>query len=130
MQQGPGAAGSKYSTWLTVLQSADQLVDCLADLQVAALKQSSVVVMYASAYGNTAALAQAISRGVTKGGVAVNTVNLELSSLEEVLAAVKQADGFTIGSPTLGGHMPTPVQVSDHSGASSATIGQPGNITT
>jgi len=71
-----------------VLQSADQLVDCLADLQVAALKQSSVVVMYASAYGNTAALAQAISRGVTKGGVAVNTVNLELSSLEEVLAAV------------------------------------------
>eukprot|EP00775_Hariotina_reticulata_P010362 gene10362-10520_t len=79
--------------------------------QVAALKQSSVVVMYASAYGNTAALAQAISRGVTKGGVAVNTVNLELSSLEEVLATVKQADGFTIGSPTLGGHMPTPVQL-------------------
>ena len=78
------------------------------------MQQSSVVVMYASAYGNTAALAQAISRGVTKGGVAVNTVNLELSSLEEVLAAVKNADGFTIGSPTLGGHMPTPVQVKRH----------------
>lgn len=67
--------------------------------------------MYASAYGNTAALAQAISRGVAKGGVGVNTVNLELASLEEVVATVKQSDGFTIGSPTLGGHMPTPVQV-------------------
>lgn len=67
--------------------------------------------MYASAYGNTAALAQAISRGVTKGGVGVNTVNLELASLDEVVNAVKSSNGFTIGSPTLGGHMPTPVQV-------------------
>jgi flavorubredoxin len=64
-----------------------------------------------SAYGNTAALAQAISRGVTKGGIAVNTVNLELSPLDEVVASVKQADGFVIGSPTLGGHMPTQVQL-------------------
>lgn len=79
--------------------------------QVAALQTSNVVVMYASAYGNTAALAQAVSRGITKGGVAVSTLNLELSSLDEVVAAVKAADGFTIGSPTLGGHMPTPVQV-------------------
>jgi flavin reductase (DIM6/NTAB) family NADH-FMN oxidoreductase RutF len=38
-------------------------------------------------------------------------VNLELASLDEVVAAVKQSDGFTIGSPTLGGHMPTPVQL-------------------
>jgi flavorubredoxin len=67
--------------------------------------------MYASAYGNTAALAQAISRGLTKGGVGVSTVNLELTALDEVVANIKDADGFTIGSPTLGGHMPTPVQV-------------------
>eukprot|EP00879_Flechtneria_rotunda_P002337 GHRR01002532.1.p1 GENE.GHRR01002532.1~~GHRR01002532.1.p1 ORF type:complete len:683 (+),score=243.39 GHRR01002532.1:141-2189(+) len=79
--------------------------------QVAALAYSSVLVLYASAYGNTAALAQAISRGVTKGGVAVNTINLEVTDLEEVKAAIKAADGFTIGSPTLGGHMPTPVQL-------------------
>jgi flavorubredoxin len=29
-----------------------------------------VAVLYASAYGNTAALAQAISRGITKAGAA------------------------------------------------------------
>jgi flavorubredoxin len=80
-------------------------------LQIAAAKTSNVVVMYASAYGNTAALAQAISRGVVKSGVAVKTVNLEVTPLDDVVAAVKQSDGFTIGSPTLGGHMPTPVQV-------------------
>ena len=37
----------------------------------------NVVVLYASAYGNTAALAQAISRGITKSGVGVQTLNLE-----------------------------------------------------
>ncbi|KAF8073046.1 dfa6 [Scenedesmus sp. PABB004] len=79
--------------------------------QVAALARSSVCVMYASAYGNTAALAQAISRGVTKGDVAVNTINLELVTLDEVVSAIKASDGFVIGSPTLGGHMPTPVQL-------------------
>lgn len=79
--------------------------------QIAAAKTSNVVVMYASAYGNTAALAQAISRGVVKSGVAVKTVNLEVTPLDDVVAAVKQSDGFTIGSPTLGGHMPTPVQL-------------------
>jgi hypothetical protein len=33
-----------------------------------AADQASVAVLYASAYGNTAALAQAISRGITKAG--------------------------------------------------------------
>lgn len=80
-------------------------------MQIAAAKTSNVVVMYASAYGNTASLAQAISRGIVKSGVAVNTVNLEVTPLDDVVAAVKGSDGFTIGSPTLGGHMPTPVQV-------------------
>lgn len=79
--------------------------------------------MYASAYGNTAALAQAISRGLVKGGVAVNTINLEVTPLDDVVAAVKASDGFTIGSPTLGGHMPTPVQVGDCGAMRVAPIG-------
>ncbi len=39
--------------------------------QIAAAEQASVAVLYASAYGNTAALAQAISRGITKAGDAL-----------------------------------------------------------
>lgn len=80
-------------------------------LQVEALGTSNVAVFYASAYGNTAALAQAISHGLTKAGMAVNTVNLELASVDEVQQTIKSTNGFVIGSPTLGGHMPTQVQV-------------------
>ncbi len=38
--------------------------------QIAAASEANVAVLYASAYGNTAALAQAISRGITKAGAA------------------------------------------------------------
>ncbi|CAD7701125.1 unnamed protein product [Ostreobium quekettii] len=70
----------------------------------------SVLVMYASAYGNTAALAQAISRGITKAGVGVQTLNLEVAEPQEISDAISKTNGFVMGSPTLGGHMPTQVQ--------------------
>lgn len=66
--------------------------------QIKAADRSNVLVLYASAYGNTTALAQAISRGITKAGVAVNTLNLEMCSLEEVTQGIKEADGFIIGA--------------------------------
>ncbi|MBH8572656.1 diflavin flavoprotein [Nostocaceae cyanobacterium CENA369] len=70
----------------------------------------TVALIYASAYGNTATLAQAIARGITKAGVAVESINCEFTDPEEIRAAVEKADGFVMGSPTLGGHAPTPVQ--------------------
>lgn len=69
-----------------------------------------VALLYASAYGNTATLAQAIARGITKAGVGVESINCEVAEPAEIQAAVEKAAGFIIGSPTLGGHMPTPVQ--------------------
>lgn len=78
--------------------------------QVKAAGAASVAVLYASAYGNTAALAQAISKGVTKAGVGVETLNLEYVSVAEVEETLEKCAGFVIGSPTLGGHMPTQVQ--------------------
>ena len=51
------------------------------------------------------------SRGISKSGVSIETVNCELSSASEVAEIVSKSDGFVVGSPTLGGHMPTPVQV-------------------
>lgn len=74
-----------------------------------AASRASVAVFYASAYGNTAALAQAIARGATKAGVGAEAVNLEDAPLSEVEAALRRCAGFAIGSPTLGGHMPTQV---------------------
>jgi len=70
----------------------------------------TVALIYASAYGNTATLAQAIARGITKAGVAVESINCEFTDPEDIRVAVEKSAGFVIGSPTLGGHAPTPVQ--------------------
>jgi flavorubredoxin len=70
----------------------------------------SVALIYASAYGNTATLAQAIAKGLTKAGVGVESINCEFTEPAEIQAAVEKCDGFIIGTPTLGGHMPTQVQ--------------------
>ena len=70
----------------------------------------TVALIYASAYGNTATLAQAIARGITKAGVSVEAINCEFTEPEEIKAAIAKSAGFVIGSPTLGGHAPTPVQ--------------------
>ncbi|MCS7031358.1 MAG: diflavin flavoprotein [Gloeomargarita sp. SKYG116] len=70
----------------------------------------TVALLYASAYGNTATLAQAMGRGLTKGGVRVESLNCEFASPEEIRQVVSQAQGIILGSPTLGGHAPTQMQ--------------------
>ncbi|MBD2409214.1 flavin oxidoreductase [Nostoc calcicola FACHB-389] len=70
----------------------------------------TIALIYASAYGNTATLAQAIARGITKAGVAVESINCEFTDPEDIRAAVEKSAGFVMGSPTLGGHAPTPIQ--------------------
>ncbi|MDF5733214.1 MAG: diflavin flavoprotein [Rhizonema sp. PD38] len=69
----------------------------------------TVALLYASAYGNTATLAQAIALGLTKGGVAVESINCEFAQPEEIRAAVEKSEGFIIGTPTIGANAPTPI---------------------
>ncbi|MCP2729876.1 diflavin flavoprotein [Limnofasciculus baicalensis] len=73
-------------------------------------QDSTVALLYASAYGNTGTVASAIARGITKAGVAVESINCEVTEPDEIRAVVEKADGFIMGSPTLGGHAPTPIQ--------------------
>ncbi len=73
-------------------------------------KELSVALIYASAYGNTATIAQTLARGITKAGVAVESINAEQADPDEIRAAVEKSAGFLIGSPTLGGHAPTQIQ--------------------
>jgi flavorubredoxin/flavin reductase (DIM6/NTAB) family NADH-FMN oxidoreductase RutF len=73
-------------------------------------KELKVALIYASAYGNTTTLAQAIASGITKAGVGVESINAEIAQPEEIKAAVETSAGFIFGSPTLGGHAPTPIQ--------------------
>ena len=73
-------------------------------------KNFNVALIYASAYGNTATLAQAIARGITKAGFGLNTINAEFAESEDIKTAIEKCDGFIFGSPTLGGHAPTQIQ--------------------
>ena len=73
-------------------------------------QEFKVVLLYASAYGNTATLASAIAHGLVQSGIAVESINCELAEPEEIARAIQTCDGFIIGSPTLAGHAPTQIQ--------------------
>ncbi len=68
-----------------------------------------VALLFASAYGNTASIADALARGINKTGVKVESLNCEFSSPNDLLNAIKEAHAYLIGSPTIGGHAPTPI---------------------
>ena len=69
----------------------------------------SVGLLYASAYGNTAAIADALARGVARSGVRVESLNCEFAEPEHLQQTIRGCDALLIGSPTLGGHAPTPI---------------------
>jgi flavorubredoxin/flavin reductase (DIM6/NTAB) family NADH-FMN oxidoreductase RutF len=78
--------------------------------QTEQLRTLSVAILYASAYGNTAAMAQAVARGLAQADVGVDLINCEVATPAQIQHAVEQADGLLLGSPTLGGHLPTQMQ--------------------
>ncbi len=69
----------------------------------------TVALLFASAYGNTAAIADALARGVSRTGIRVSSLNCEFTPADELVSTIQQADAVLIGSPTLGGHAPTPI---------------------
>jgi flavorubredoxin len=73
------------------------------------VKGEGVVVAYASAYGYTKAIANAISEGINTSGVKAELVNLEDVTTADVLAKVGKAKGLVLGSPTIVNDMVPPV---------------------
>jgi flavorubredoxin/flavin reductase (DIM6/NTAB) family NADH-FMN oxidoreductase RutF len=73
-------------------------------------QERSVALLYASAYGNTATVAQAIAKGLTDADITVESINCEFADPSHITAVVERCDGFIIGSPTLAGHAPTQIQ--------------------
>lgn len=69
-----------------------------------------VALIYASAYGNTAILANAIAQGLIQAGIAVESINCERIDSAHLAKTIETSDGVIIGSPTLGGHAPVQVQ--------------------
>jgi len=73
-------------------------------------QELKVAVIYASAYGSTAILAGAVTQGLIESGIAVESINCELSQSTDLAQVIEASDGFIIGSPTLGGHAPVQIQ--------------------
>lgn len=73
-------------------------------------QQPRVALLYASAYGNTARMADAIAQALTAAQVAVEAINCELADPNTLIDTLNQCDGFIMGSPTLGGHAPIQIQ--------------------
>ncbi|MDX2213465.1 MAG: diflavin flavoprotein [Oculatellaceae cyanobacterium bins.114] len=69
-----------------------------------------VALLYASAYGNTTAMAGAIAQGLQQADITVESINCEFTDLADITEAIETSDGFIIGSPTLAGHAPTQIQ--------------------
>ncbi len=68
-----------------------------------------IALIYASAYGNTASIGDALAKGINKTSVEVDSINCEFTTNDVLVKAIQNADGYLIGSPTLGGHAPTPI---------------------
>ena len=68
-----------------------------------------IALIYASAYGNTASIGDALAKGITSTSVEVESINCEFSASDDLIESIKKADGYLLGTPTLGGHAPTPI---------------------
>jgi flavorubredoxin len=62
-----------------------------------------LLVLYASAYGNTAKMAEAVSSGAAAAGVETSLFDLTATDIGSLLDEVERADGIAIGSCTING---------------------------
>ncbi|MDK2820848.1 MAG: hypothetical protein PWP31_813 [Clostridia bacterium] len=71
--------------------------------------RKKVLVLYTSAYGYTAQLAEAVGKGLERGGVEVEVLELTQHPVTELLDKIEAANGLLIGSPTINRDAVSPV---------------------
>ena len=72
-------------------------------------KKPALIVLYASAYGNTARMAESIAEGAREGGMDVSVFDLEVADPISLLDKVESADALAVGSLTIEGDAVKPV---------------------
>ena len=68
-----------------------------------------VAVVYASAYGNTAAMAAKVAEGLSAGGASPVVLNSVETPMQAIVDELETAAGLLIGTPTLNGNVPHPI---------------------
>src|SRR5512134_161406 len=71
--------------------------------------EKTVAIVYASAYGNTAAMAGKVAEGVRAGGVTPVLMNAVEVPMETIIDEFEVSAGFLIGTATLNGNVPQPI---------------------
>jgi flavorubredoxin len=71
--------------------------------------EKKVTVVYASAYGNTAAMADKVAEGVRSAGVKATLFNCVAVPMNEIIDEFETSAGFLIGTPTLNANVPEPI---------------------
>ena len=72
-------------------------------------KVPTVLVFVASAYGNTASMAESFAEGVRQNGCKVKIFNLESADVAEFVDQIEAADAIAVGSLTINGDAVRPV---------------------
>ncbi|WP_287155844.1 FprA family A-type flavoprotein [Candidatus Solincola tengchongensis] len=72
-------------------------------------EEKKLLVFYASAYGNTAALAEKIAEGARSEGVRVTVMDVAATELGLMIDRIEAADGIAVGSATINGDAVEPV---------------------
>jgi flavorubredoxin/flavin reductase (DIM6/NTAB) family NADH-FMN oxidoreductase RutF len=84
--------------------NVDELIDRYRSWSEAQSKAEKIVaVFYVSDYGYSDRISQAIARGITKTGVAVEMVDLKSAEPQELQELVGRSAGIVIGMPPLSG---------------------------
>ncbi len=68
-----------------------------------------VAVVYATAYGNTGAMAEKVAEGLRAGGASPVVLNSVETPMQAIVDELETAAGFLVGTPTLNGNVPHPI---------------------
>ncbi len=71
--------------------------------------EKKVAIVYASAYGNTARMAEKVAEGVARSGAVPVLMNSVEVPMEKIIDEFEESSGFLIGTATLNGNVPHPI---------------------
>jgi flavorubredoxin len=94
LRADPWSCVEKYREWSSVPAVSDE---------------KSLLVFYASAYGNTAMLAEGIAEGARSGGVKATVMDAAATELGMMIDRIEAADGIAVGSTTINADAVEPV---------------------
>ncbi len=73
------------------------------------LSERKAAIVYASAYGNTAAMAAKVAEGVRDGGVTPVVLNSVAEPMDRIVDEIETSAGLLIGTATLNANVPAPI---------------------